>query len=172
MVWIICSSRQLYTYVGIMIKFCTITRVIALPSVKSVETDVFETRNLGGARRVASQPVAKITIDPEPCDRSLGDCCLCPVADPGLFCCIRMNYPLQPLRVTLAKCRMAGTGKRIHGGKLNTYSAQCAFGKSDFDSSPSSLSGVLTVRIDMWERYNARGRATPSQVCERLSANL
>ena len=49
---------------------------------------VFESRNLGGARRVASQPVAKITIDPEPCmamlleklrksDRSLGDCCLC-----------------------------------------------------------------------------------------------
>ena len=45
-------------------------------------------RNLGGARRVASQPVVKITIDPEPCmtmlleklrksDRSLGDCCLC-----------------------------------------------------------------------------------------------
>ena len=41
--------------------------------------------NLGGARRVASQPIAKITIDLEPCmleklqksDRSLGDCCLC-----------------------------------------------------------------------------------------------
>ena len=43
---------------------------------------------LGGARRVVSQPFAKITIDPEPCitmlleklcksDRSLGDCCLC-----------------------------------------------------------------------------------------------
>ena len=45
-------------------------------------------RDLGGARCVASQPVAKITTDPEPCmamlleklrksDRSLGDCCLC-----------------------------------------------------------------------------------------------
>ena len=65
--------------------------VIALPSVKyncPVETDVFESRDLGGARRVVSQPVAKITVDPEPCmamlleklrksDRSLGDCCLC-----------------------------------------------------------------------------------------------
>ena len=45
-------------------------------------------RDLGGARWVASQPVTKITIDPDPCmamlleklrksDRSLGDCCLC-----------------------------------------------------------------------------------------------
>ena len=45
-------------------------------------------RDLGRERRVASQPVAKITIDPEPCMtmllekirksvRSLGDCCLC-----------------------------------------------------------------------------------------------
>ena len=46
--------------------------------------------NLGGARRIASQPVVKITIEPEPMhamemlleklrksDRSLGDCCLC-----------------------------------------------------------------------------------------------
>ena len=42
----------------------------------------------GGARRVASQPIAKMTIDSELCttvllerlrksDRSLGDCCLC-----------------------------------------------------------------------------------------------
>ena len=68
-----------------------ISRVIALTSVKyncPVETDIFESRNLGGARRVASWPVAKITIDPEPCmtilleklqksDRSIGDCCLC-----------------------------------------------------------------------------------------------
>ena len=49
---------------------------------------VFKSRDLGGARRAANQPVAKITIDPEPCmtmlleklrksDRSLGDCCLC-----------------------------------------------------------------------------------------------
>ena len=52
-----------------------------------VETDVFESRDLGGARRVASQLVAKITIDPEPCtlmleklqksNRSFGDCCRC-----------------------------------------------------------------------------------------------
>ena len=45
--------------------FIYISRVIALPSVKysgRVETDV-----LGGARRLASQPFAKITIDPEPC---------------------------------------------------------------------------------------------------------
>ena len=63
-----------------------LSRVIALPSVKysgREETDV-----LGGARRFASQPFAKITIDPEPCmtmlleklrksDRSLRDCCLC-----------------------------------------------------------------------------------------------
>ena len=68
------------------------SRVIALPSVKyngRVEmVVVFESRDLGGARRVASQPVAKITIDPESCmtilleklrksGRSLGDCCLC-----------------------------------------------------------------------------------------------
>ena len=44
-------------------------------------------RDLGGVRRVASQPVAKITTDSEPCmtmlleklrksDRSLEDCCL------------------------------------------------------------------------------------------------
>ena len=42
-----------------------ISRVIALPSVKysgRVETDV-----LGVARWLASQPFAKITIDPEPC---------------------------------------------------------------------------------------------------------
>ena len=43
--------------------------------------------DLGGARWVASQPVTKIAIDPEPCmtmlleklrksNRSLGDCCL------------------------------------------------------------------------------------------------
>ena len=49
---------------------------------------MYSNRDLGGVRRVASQPVAKITIDPEPCmtmlleklrksDRSLGDCCLC-----------------------------------------------------------------------------------------------
>ena len=39
-----------------------ISRVIALPSVKNssrVETDVFESRDLGGARRVTSQLVAK-----------------------------------------------------------------------------------------------------------------
>ena len=52
-----------------------------------VETDVFESRDLGGARRVASQLVVKITIDPEPCtlmleklqksNRSFGDCCRC-----------------------------------------------------------------------------------------------
>ena len=45
-------------------------------------------RDLGGVRWVASQPVTKITIDPEPCmtmlleklrksERSLGDCCHC-----------------------------------------------------------------------------------------------
>ena len=45
-------------------------------------------RDLGGARRVASHPVAKIKIYPEQCmrmlleklrkrDQSLGDCCLC-----------------------------------------------------------------------------------------------
>ena len=40
-------------------------------------------RDLGWARWVASQPVVKITTDPEPCmamlrnDRSLGDGCLC-----------------------------------------------------------------------------------------------
>ena len=65
--------------------------VIALPSVKyncPVETDVFESCDSGGARRVASQPVVKIPIGPEPCmamlldklgksDQSLGDCCLC-----------------------------------------------------------------------------------------------
>ena len=44
--------------------------------------------DLGSARQVVSQSVAKITIDPEPCmpmlleklrksDRSLGHCCLC-----------------------------------------------------------------------------------------------
>ena len=63
-----------------------ILMIIALPSVKysgRVETDV-----LAGARRVARQPFAKITIDPEPCmtmlleklqksGRSLEDCCLC-----------------------------------------------------------------------------------------------
>ena len=67
-----------------------ISRVIALPSVKysgRVETDVFNC-DLGGARRDTSQPVAKITIDPEQCmamlleklrksDWSLRDCCLC-----------------------------------------------------------------------------------------------
>ena len=66
--------------------FYLLSRVIALPSVKysgRVETDV-----LGGARRLASQPFAKITIDPEPCmtmlleklrksDRSLRACYLC-----------------------------------------------------------------------------------------------
>ena len=71
--------------------FIHVSRVITLPSVKyncPVETDVFESRDLGGARRVASQLIAKITIDPEPCmamlleklrksDRSLGDYCLC-----------------------------------------------------------------------------------------------
>ena len=50
-------------------------RVIALPSVKysgGVEIDVFESRHdLGGARRVASQLVEKITIDPEPCTTML-----------------------------------------------------------------------------------------------------
>ena len=50
--------------------------------------DVFESRDLGGARRVTSQPVAKITVDPEPCMamvleklrksvQCLGDCCHC-----------------------------------------------------------------------------------------------
>ena len=45
-------------------------------------------RDLGRARCIASQPVAKITTDPEPCmamlleklqksDQSLRDCCLC-----------------------------------------------------------------------------------------------
>ena len=59
-----------------------------LLSLHLAKTDIFESRNLGGARWVASQPVAKITIDPEPCmtmllkklqksDRSLGDYCLC-----------------------------------------------------------------------------------------------
>ena len=63
------------------------SRVIALPSVKYSGL-VEMNRDLGGARQIASQPVAKITIDPEPCmtmlleklrksDRSLGDCCLC-----------------------------------------------------------------------------------------------
>ena len=69
-----------------MVYIILLSRVIALPSVKysgRVETDV-----LGGARRFASQPFAKIIIDPEPCmtmlleklrksDRSLRDCCLC-----------------------------------------------------------------------------------------------
>ena len=45
-----------------------LSRVIALLSVKysgGVETDVFESHhNLGGARRIASQPVAKKKIDP------------------------------------------------------------------------------------------------------------
>ena len=55
---------------------------------RSSRNGVFESRDLGGARRVASQLVAKITIDPEPCtimllerlrksDRSLGYCSLC-----------------------------------------------------------------------------------------------
>ena len=62
-----------------------------LPSVKynwPVETDVFQSCDLGRVRWVMSQPVAKITIDLEPCmtmlleklqksDLSLGDCCLC-----------------------------------------------------------------------------------------------
>ena len=64
-------------------------RVITLQYSGRVEADVFELRlGLGGARQVASQPAAKITIDLEPCmtmlleklrksDRSLGDCCLC-----------------------------------------------------------------------------------------------
>ena len=49
---------------------------------------MYLSRDLGGTRRVASQPIAKITIDPEACmtmlvvklrksDWSLGDCCLC-----------------------------------------------------------------------------------------------
>ena len=47
-----------------------ITRVIALPSVKynrPVEAVVFDSCDLGGARRVESLPVVKITIDPKPC---------------------------------------------------------------------------------------------------------
>ena len=88
LMWGSLTLAQLFTppsYLG------KVSRVITLPSVKyncPVETDVFESCDLGGARRVASQPVAKITIDTEPCmtmlleklrksDRSLGDCCLC-----------------------------------------------------------------------------------------------
>ena len=65
--------------------------VIAQPSVKyncPVEADVFDSCDLGGVRRIKSQPVVKITIDPKPCMTmlleklqkatvSLGDCCLC-----------------------------------------------------------------------------------------------
>ena len=48
-----CSSSS-YIYYNL---FIYLSRVIALPSVKyncPVETDVFESRDLGGARRVAS----------------------------------------------------------------------------------------------------------------------
>ena len=88
------STRPLYFTLGRAITLdiilhYIISRIIALPSVKyncPVETDVIELRDLGVARRVASQPVKKITIDPEPhawqcCGRSnarsLRDCCLC-----------------------------------------------------------------------------------------------
>ena len=75
------ESQLAFVYIYIYI-----SRVITLPSLKysgRVEADV-----LGGTRRVASKPFAKITIDPEPCmtmlleklrksDRSLRDCYLC-----------------------------------------------------------------------------------------------
>ena len=105
------------------------SRVIVLPSVKHncpVETDVFKSRDLGGVRLVTSLPVAKITIDPEPCmamlleklrksDRSLGDCCLC----------LQHMFKDQPwlLRVSGEKRSAAQNSQSYHSNMLSVNSA-------------------------------------------------
>ena len=54
--------------------------------------NVLESRDLGGARRVASQPVSKITIDLEPC--TAGDLC-----DPYFLQNIILYYIILGIRI-------------------------------------------------------------------------
>ena len=106
-----------------------------------VQADVFESRLGRARRRVASEPVAKITIDPEPfmtmlleklrkSDQCLGDCCLC----------LQHMFKDRPWLLRVSG-ETRSTARNSQAYRSNVSSFNCAHNSTDTEATQTLLTG-------------------------------